>query len=90
MTAERTPEELERHVRRSIRRARWLWSLSGPCSVCGELIGHWGGPLGAYQDDPRPRCSMIPPDVWLDEVRPNCFDVRWHRIGDSIRAACKS
>lgn len=89
-----TPEALaehERHVRWCIRRSFYNWARAEPCRFCGELIGHWGGGQRPEGDARQvARCDLIPDDVWLDELRPNCFDVRRHRIGDAIRAAtCK-
>lgn len=84
------PEDMEE-------RARWLWALADrraayrwrhqqvPCQECGRWIGHWGG------DTTTGPCKMIPDDVPLEEVRPNCYEVRrltpW--IGDAVRKACK-
>lgn len=55
-----------------------------PCRQCGEWIGHYGGDL---ERDP---CPLIPQDVPLEEMRPNCYAVRRHRMVDAIRHACKS
>ena len=79
--------EHERHVRWAKARSVYLWRHSeNPCRFCGEWVGHWGGPKridGAA--DPRPECPLIPRDVYLEELRPNCFDIRRPRIGDAIR-----
>jgi hypothetical protein len=69
----------------SIRRELAHWRhMNCACHLCGEWIGHWGG------DATRPPCALIPKDVPLDQVRPNCFVVRRHWIGDAIRAVCDS
>lgn len=67
----------------AIRRELWRWRvLPDGCPVCGERIGHWGG------SDTRAACNVIPVNVPLEEVRPNCYLVRREWIGDAIRAAC--
>ncbi|GAP37339.1 hypothetical protein ABXN37_19640 [Piscinibacter sakaiensis] len=66
------------------RRERVRWSIGAPCHACGEWVGHWGGSVD------RTHCSLIPLNVPLEEVRPNCVTVRRHWIGDAIRAVCKS
>lgn len=73
---------------------RWRWQIQrevfrwrnspDACADCGELIGHYGG------DAERDPCRLIPQDVPLEEIRPNCYVVRRHWIGDAIRAACAS
>ena len=84
-----TPEQIE-EARTSgrwqwaIRRELFRWSLDEPCPVCGEWIGHFGG------DAQRDPCPRIPQDVPLEEVRPNCYTVRRHWVGDAIRAVCKT
>lgn len=86
-----TPEAIaahERHVRWEINKSIVRWRSGRPCGTCGEIVGHWGGPHridGA--GDPRPQCKELPSNVYLEELRPNCFDVRRHRIGDAIRHA---
>ena len=73
-----------RHLR-YIRRDLFLWRFEPDgCIECGERIGHWGGSAE------RPECLRIPLNVPLEEVRPNCFAVRRHWIGDAIRAAEQS
>lgn len=76
------------------RRARWHklierelvhWASGKSCRYCGQWVGHWGG--GAPGEPPP--CPMIPMNVPLEEVRPNCLMVRRHWIGDAIRAACE-
>lgn len=66
--------------RLAARREELRWSHPWPCSVCGEWVGHWGGSAE------RPSCNCIPLNVPLEEVRPNCFTVRRHWMGDAIRA----
>lgn len=63
------------------RRSRFRWRFADPCTVCGEWVGHFSG--SAERDG----CSLIPLNVPLDELRPNCVDVRRLRIADAIRAA---
>lgn len=76
------------HVEFAVRRSVYRWRYEGSCPSCGEWIGHWGGPgPNAPPGDTRPHCPRIPLDVILEEVRPNCYDVRRPRIGDAIRAA---
>lgn len=58
------------------------WRRHDTCPQCGERIGHFGG---SVERDP---CSMIPKGVPLEEVRPNCLQVRRPQVGDAIRAAC--
>lgn len=67
-------------ARRDFFRVRLL--AGDPCSKCGEIVGHFAGNL---ERDP---CPLIPLDVPLEEIRPNCFAVRRSYIGDAIRAAC--
>lgn len=63
----------------------WRWRvIPDGCPACGERIGHWGG---GRLDDPRPPCQLLPMNVPLEEVRPNCYTVRRYWIGDAIRAA---
>jgi hypothetical protein len=54
-------------------RTRWLWGLA-----IRRERRRWAEP---------DRCPSIPQDLPLDQVRPNCFVVRRHWIGDAIRAA---
>jgi hypothetical protein len=67
---------------------RWRRWPDG-CSYCGERIGHRLD-RNAGSDSP---CSMLAGPVAhripLEEVRPGCFTVRRHWIGDAIRAACE-
>ena len=65
------------------RKEAWRWS-SNPdgCSKCGQRIGHWGG------DATTDPCDLIPTNVPLEEVRPNCYMVRFPTIGDAIREVC--
>lgn len=49
------------------------------CSKCGQWVGHWGG------DNERDPCPLIPSDVPLREVRPNCYEVRYRRFSDTLR-----
>lgn len=80
--------EHEQHLRWAIRRSFFNWRSTGACRFCHEWVGHWGGgPRPAGDTKPAERCDLIPDDLWLDELRPNCFDVRRHRIGDAIRHA---
>ena len=67
----------------AIRRERWRWATGEPCREGGEWVGHFGG---SATRDP---CSLIPLDVPLEELRPNCLAVRRSWIGDAIRAATK-
>lgn len=80
-----TPEQIEEAARfrwqLAIRRELFRWGSVGPCTVCNEWIGHFGG------DTQRDPCPCIPDDVPLQEVRPNLYTVRRHWIGDAIRAA---
>ena len=55
------------------------WENPDQCPHCGEWVGHFGG------DAARDPCALIPDDLPLQEVRPNCYTVRRHWIGDSIR-----
>ncbi len=66
------------------RREAWRWRVwrDTPCPACGELIGHFGG------STTREPCELIPKDVPLEEIRPNCYTVRRYWIGDAIRAVC--
>lgn len=68
----------------AIRRERYRWHNVGACTVCGEWVGHFGG------STTRDPCACIPDNVPLEEVRPNCYTVLRHWIGDAIRAACTS
>lgn len=68
-------------ARRDFYRTRLL--AGDPCPTCGEVVGHFGG---SADRDP---CPFIPADVPLEEIRPNCYAVRRHYIGDAIRAACE-
>lgn len=77
-----TAEQLRDRWRWAVKRARWLWARTDKCPRCGEWIGHFGG---SAERDP---CDLIPLNVPLEEVRPNCFEVRRDWIGDAIRAAC--
>lgn len=61
---------------------RWEWEPDG-CYLCGERIGHSGGSVD------RDPCPLIPLNLPLEEVRPNCMTVRRAWIGDAIRAACE-
>lgn len=80
LAASGTDEGRERW-RHEIRRELFRWhSLPEGCRLCGERIGHFGGDM---QRDP---CALIPHNVPLEEVRPNCYAVRRHWIGDVIRA----
>lgn len=50
------------------------------CNYCGERIGH------------LPECMMLTAlsaGLPHEEVRPGCFTVRRHWIGDAIWAACE-
>lgn len=67
----------------AVRRDWWRWRTGEPCKQCGEWVGHYGGDL---ERDP---CPLIPQDQPLEEVRPNCYLLRRHRIVDAIRHACK-
>lgn len=62
---------------------RWRHWADRPCPHCGELVGHCGGSAE------REPCELIPLNVPLDEIRPNCLVVRRIWIGDAIRAACE-
>lgn len=56
--------------------ARW----PDECNYCGQRIGH------------LPECMMLTAlsaGLPHEEVRPGCFVVRRHWIGDAIRAACE-
>lgn len=76
-----TDEARERYHREAARSA-WRWRVhTEGCPLCREWIGHFGG---SAERDP---CKLIPADVPLEELRPNCYDVRRPRIGDAIRAA---
>lgn len=69
--------------RREARREAWRWRVCPDgCPACGERIWHFGGSVD------RDPCELIPLNVPLDEVRPNCYAVRRLWIGDAIRAAC--
>lgn len=59
------------------------WENPEVCPHCGEWVGHFGG---STDRDP---CALIQQDVPLEEIRPNCYAVRRHYIGDAIRAACE-
>lgn len=72
------------------RRQRWVlavecearrWRLwPDTCNYCHERIGH------------LPGCMMLTSlsaGLPHEEVRPGCFVVRRHWIGDAIRAACE-
>jgi hypothetical protein len=81
---EPTKEEVEAYVarwRREAQREAWRWARDEPCVRCGEWVGHFGG---SADRDP---CPLIPDNLPLDEVRPNCLTVQRYRIGDAIRAA---
>lgn len=52
-----------------------------PCPLCGEIVGHFGG------SNDRDQCGFIRSDVFLREVRPNCYTVRFHTMADTIRSA---
>jgi hypothetical protein len=83
--AEDADEEAYRERWRwAIRRDRLRWSTGEPCHKCGEWVGHFGG------STTRDPCSLIPLNVPLEELRPNCLAVRRGWIGDAIRAACKA
>jgi hypothetical protein len=70
----------------AIRRELRHWHMPIACPHCGEWVGHWGGETPS---DARPRCTLQPHGVPLQRVRPGCFTVRRHWIGDAIRAACE-
>ncbi len=67
----------------AVRRDWFKWRSGEPCGLCGELVGHYGGDL---ERDP---CPAIPQDLPLEEVRPNCYLLRRHRMADKVRAACR-
>ncbi|HEU6454933.1 MAG TPA: hypothetical protein VN201_05675 [Roseateles sp.] len=65
------------------RRDWFQWKLSAsPCNFCGEWVGHWGG------SNDREVCPAIPEGMAIEEVRPNCYLLRRHRMVDAIRHAC--
>lgn len=68
----------------AVRREAWRWSNPDPCPACGEWVGHFGG------SNTRDPCNLIPMNVPLEELRPNCYAVRRLWIGDAIRAALKN
>lgn len=73
--------------RREIDMEMRRWGRNGEqCLACGEWIGHWGGGGVDRFGEPRPPCRLIPQDVPLQQVRPNCYTVRRHWIGDAIRS----
>lgn len=67
-------------ARRDFYRTRLL--AGDPCPKCGEIVGHFGG------STERDACPLIPSDVPLEEIRPNCYAVRRSHLGDAIRAVC--
>lgn len=76
-------EERKVRWRREIDRELWRWRHFDDCPLCGERVGHWGGSVE------RSPCELIPLNIPLEEVRPNCLVVRRYWIGDAIRAACR-
>lgn len=69
------------HARREV----WRWRMiPDECPACGQRIGHWSGGVPGGPDP----CPLIPLNVPLEEVRPNCVTVQRHWIGDAIRAVC--
>jgi len=80
---EYTPECIARWELEA-RREYYRWHRDGPCSVCGEWIGHFGGSVD------RDPCRLIPDNVPLEELRPNCMAVRRVHMADKIRAHCKT
>jgi hypothetical protein len=79
-----TEDEHRARWGREIRRELFRWRNSpDTCGFCGERIGHFGGSVD------RDSCKLIPLNLPLDEVRPNCYVVRRAWIGDAIRAACE-
>lgn len=79
--ADETPEQ---------RRQRWLHAMelealrwrrwADHCNYCQQRIGH------------LPECMMLTAlsaGLPHEEVRPGCWVVRRHWIGDAIRAACE-
>lgn len=81
--AEDADEEAYRERWRwAIRRDRLRWATGEPCHKCGQWVGHFGGSITV---DP---CSLIPLNVPLEEVRPNCYTVLRQWIGDAIWKAC--
>ncbi len=80
-----TPEESaarELAVWQSAARRDWYqWRLADQCFACGEWVGHFGGSVD------RDPCPRIPQGLALEEVRPNCYLLRRHRMVDAIRAA---
>jgi hypothetical protein len=86
MTTDRPTETRSEHRERwilEIRRELFRWHRGEACNLCGEWVGHWGGSTD------REPCSVIPLNLPLQEVRPNCNTVHRHWIGDAIRAACE-
>lgn len=83
--AAETPERQRRRWKLTIGREMVQWASGDRCRYCGQWIGHWGGGVAGGP----PPCPMIPLNLPLDEVRPNCLMVRRHWIGDAIRAACE-
>jgi len=77
--AEALQRRYEHEVHCEVR--RWRAWADG-CIICGERIGHFGG---SVERDP---CRLIPQNLPLEEVRPNCYTVRRYWIGDAIRAVC--
>lgn len=78
-------EKLQAAYEFAVRRDFYRWRvIPDGCPTCGERIGHWGGSAD------REHCPLIPLNVHLEEVRPNCMQVRRHRIGAAIRVACES
>jgi hypothetical protein len=81
--ATETQEQHDLRWMAAIRKELRFWRLSTACPHCGEWVGHFGGRVD------RDPCTLIPLNLPLDEVRPNCYVVRRAWIGDAIRAACE-
>lgn len=78
-----TNEQHRKRWKLLISREMEHWETGKPCRYCGEWVGHWSGSAD------RPPCPMIPLNIPLQTVRPNCSQVYRHWIGDAIRAACE-
>lgn len=66
---------------REIERELFRWRNLDECPGCHQRIGHH---LDCWILE-RPLANRVP----LEQVRPDCYTVRRHWIGDAIRAACE-